>query len=85
MFDELLSRITDLSGFFASLQEYISGFSFNSFIMLLMMVFMIVGGVDKIRGNKHGYGEAFDNGFHAMGPLAISMVGVIAARALCCA
>lgn len=84
MFDELLSHITDLSGFFASLQEYISGFSFNSFIMLLMMVFMIVGGVDKIRGNKHGYGEAFDNGFHAMGPLAISMVGVIAAAPVLC-
>ena len=45
----------------------------------LMMIFMIVGAVDKIRGNKHGYGEQFDEGFNAMGPLAIAMAGVVAA------
>lgn len=44
-----------------------------------MMIFMIVGAVDKIRGNKLGYGEEFDNGFNAMGPLAIAMAGVVAA------
>ncbi len=84
MFDELLSHLTDLSQFSSSIQDYISGFSFNSFIMLLMMIFMIVGGVDKIRGNKHGYGAAFDEGFHAMGPLAIAMVGVISAAPVLC-
>ncbi|MFR8331799.1 MAG: ethanolamine utilization protein EutH [Oscillospiraceae bacterium] len=29
---------------------------------------MVVGAVDKIRGNRKGYGAAFDEGFHAMGP-----------------
>ena len=40
---------------------------------------MIVGAVDKIRGNKKGYGEQFEEGFYAMGPLAIAMAGVVAA------
>jgi ethanolamine transporter len=40
---------------------------------------MFVGAIDKIRGNKKGYGEEFDNGFNAMGPLAIAMAGVVAA------
>ena len=40
-----------------SFKEYISTFSANKAIMLIMVVFMIVGGIDKIRGNKKGYGE----------------------------
>lgn len=44
-----------------------------------MMVFLALGAVDKAQGNKRGYGAAFDKGFEAMGPLAIAMVGVIAA------
>jgi ethanolamine transporter len=44
-----------------------------------MMIFMLVGAIDKIRGNKLGYGEEFDNGFLAMGSLAIAMAGVVAA------
>lgn len=84
MFDELLQALTDTAPFIESLRSYISGLSFNSVILLIMMIFMIVGGVDKIRGNKHGYGEAFDEGFNAMGPLAIAMVGVIAAAPVLC-
>ena len=61
-----------------SFKEYISTFSANKAIMLIMVVFMIVGGIDKIRGNKKGYGERFDAGFEAMGTLAIAMVGMIA-------
>jgi ethanolamine transporter len=44
-----------------------------------MMIFMIVGAIDKIRGDKLGYGEQFEEGFHAMGALAIAMAGVVAA------
>lgn len=40
---------------------------------------MIVGAIDKIRGNKLGYGEQFEEGFNAMGPLALAMAGVVAA------
>jgi len=38
---------------------------------------MLVGIIDKIRGNKKGYGQAFDEGFQSMGPLALVMVGMI--------
>jgi ethanolamine transporter len=44
-----------------------------------MMIFMLVGAIDKICGNKLGYGEKFEEGFNAMGPLAMSMAGVVAA------
>lgn len=47
--------------------------------MMIMMIFMLVGAVDKILGNKRGYGEKFEEGFNAIGPLAISMAGVVAA------
>ena len=40
---------------------------------------MLVGAIDKICGNKLGYGEKFEEGFNAMGPLAMSMAGVVAA------
>ena len=61
-----------------SFHEYLATFSANKAIMLIMVIFMIVGGIDKIRGNKKGYGERFDAGFEAMGTLAIAMVGMIA-------
>ena len=37
--------------------------------MLIMMIFMIVGAIDRIRGNKLGYGEKFEDGFNAIGGL----------------
>ena len=47
--------------------------------MLIMMIFMLLGAIDKICGNKLGYGEKFEDGFNAMGGLAMSMAGVVAA------
>lgn len=79
MFQELLDNITNVSVFTESLSEWVTGLSINSVIILIMMIFMIVGAIDKIRGNKLGYGEQFDEGFNAMGPLAIAMAGVVAA------
>jgi len=49
----------------------------NEIIVYIMVVFMIIGAIDKILGNKYGYGEKFDEGFMAMGSLAIAMVGVV--------
>lgn len=49
----------------------------NDIIIYIMVIFMIIGGVDKILGNKFGYGEKFEEGFMAMGSLALAMVGVI--------
>ena len=79
MFQELLDNITNIDVLTGSLKEWISNLSINSVIMFIMMIFMIVGAIDKIRGNKHGYGEKFEEGFNAMGPLALAMAGVVAA------
>ncbi len=65
--------------FVESLKAWVSNLSINSVIMMIMMIFMLVGAIDKIRGNKHGYGEKFEEGFNAIGPLALSMAGVVAA------
>lgn len=68
-----------MSVFTESISAWVSGISINSVIMLIMMIFMLVGAIDKIMGNKFGYGEEFENGFNAIGPLALSMAGVVAA------
>lgn len=60
-----------------SLQAYIADFSADKLVMLVMAVFAVVGGVDKIRGNKRGYGARYDEGFEALGSLAIAMVGML--------
>ncbi len=77
-FSELIAS-ADLTIFTESMKGWVSGLSINSVIMFIMMIFMIVGAVDKIRGNKLGYGEEFEAGFNAMGALAIAMAGVVAA------
>ena len=79
MFQELVTNITNTSVFTDSFKDWIANLSINSIIIFIMMIFMIVGAVDKIRGNKKGYGEQFEEGFNAMGPLAIAMAGVVAA------
>ena len=68
--------------FSESISAWISGISINSVVMLIMMIFMLVGAIDKIMGNKFGYGEEFENGFNAIGGLAMSMAGVVAAAPL---
>lgn len=78
MFSELIQQVTNVQVFTDSIRQYVSELSINSVIITIMMIFMVVGAIDKVRGNKKGYGEAFDEGFNAMGPLAIAMVGVVA-------
>lgn len=68
-----------MSVFTESVSAWVQNLSINSVIMMIMMIFMLVGAVDKILGNKRGYGEKFEEGFNAIGPLAISMAGVVAA------
>ena len=79
MFQELIDNITNVGVFTESLQEWVQNLSINSIIIFIMTIFMIVGAIDKIRGNKLGYGEQFEEGFNAMGSLAIAMAGVVAA------
>ena len=49
----------------------------NRIIVYVMTFFMCVGAVDKILGNKRGYGQEFDAGFMSMGSLAIALVGIL--------
>ncbi len=45
-------------------------------MLYIMILFSIVGGIDKIFGNKLGLGEKFDEGFKAMGGLALTVIGI---------
>lgn len=51
--------------------------SINDIILYIMVAFMVLGAVDKMLGNRWGYGEKFEEGFMAMGALALAMIGVI--------
>ena len=51
--------------------------SINEMIIYLMVIFMILGAIDKCIGNKFGLGEQFDEGIMAMGALTLAMVGII--------
>ncbi len=51
--------------------------SINEIIVYIMVIFMAIGALDKILGNKYGFGEKFDEGIMAMGSLAVAMVGVV--------
>lgn len=77
MYSDLINEIANQAVLIASWEEFADNFSVNSLIMCVMMLFTAIGAIDKIRGNKKGYGEKFDEAFHTMGPLAIAMVGVM--------
>lgn len=49
----------------------------NEIIIYLMVIFMIIGAIDKCIGNKFGFGEQFEEGIMAMGSLTLAMVGII--------
>lgn len=45
--------------------------------MYIMGLGALIGGLDRIFGNKFGYGKKFEEGFQLLGPTALSMVGII--------
>lgn len=49
----------------------------NQFMMVLMAAGVVLGGTDRIFGNRLGYGEKFEEGFRLLGPTALSMAGMI--------
>lgn len=51
--------------------------SINEIIIYIMVLFMIVGAVDKCIGGKLGLSEKFEEGIMAMGALALSMAGIM--------
>ena len=42
-----------------------------------MVFFALLGAADRIFGNRFGLGEKFEEGIMAMGPLTISMAGLL--------
>ena len=77
MYAELIKELTCLEVFSGSVKAIMENFSVNNIIMIVMMIFCVVGGIDKIRGNKLGYGEKFDEAFGALKTLALIMIGII--------
>ena len=45
--------------------------------MILMAVCAVCGGVDRILGNRFGLGKRFEEGFMLLGPIALSMAGIM--------
>lgn len=60
--------------------EIVDHFSFNQIIVDIMVVFMVLGGFDKITKKKFNLGLAdeFEEGFQALGSLSLSMLGILA-------
>ncbi len=46
-------------------------------LMMVMAAGAVLGGADRIFGNKLGLGEQFERGFLLLGPMALSMAGMI--------
>ncbi len=51
--------------------------SIDKIIIYIMAVFAVLGAIDCITGNKLGIGKKFEEGIMTIGPLSLSMVGVI--------
>ena len=49
----------------------------NQGLMILMAAGAVLGGVDRLRGNKWGFGDKFESGFMLLGSMALSMAGMI--------
>ena len=49
----------------------------NQIIMYFMAFGVLLGGTDRILGNRFGFGEKFENGFRMLGPVGLSMAGII--------
>lgn len=49
----------------------------NRILMILMAFGALLGGADYLFGNKLGYGKKFEEGFHLLGSMALSMAGMI--------
>ena len=46
-------------------------------LTIIMLGFSILGGIDRILGNRFGLGERFEKGFQLLGIMALTMIGMI--------
>lgn len=45
-------------------------------MLQIMIIFSLVAGIDKLLNNKYGLGVKFEEGFKAMGGLALTIIGI---------
>jgi len=50
---------------------------FDQIIIWISAAGILLGAIDRMIGNRFGLGEQFEEGLNIMGPLAVSMVGLI--------
>lgn len=49
----------------------------NQVLMIIMAAGAVLGGVDRLRGNRWGLGDKFETGFMLLGSMGLSMAGMI--------
>lgn len=49
----------------------------NEVLMLVMAAGAVLGGFDRLRGNRWGFGDKFETGFMLLGSMGLSMAGMI--------
>ena len=49
----------------------------NQIISACMAFGVLLGGIDAVLGNRFGFGSRFEQGFRLLGPIALSMAGII--------
>ena len=49
----------------------------NQIISYVLAFGAALGGIDRILGNRLGYGDKFENGFRMLGPVGLAMAGII--------
>jgi len=52
----------------------------SDIIIYLVVVFFLIGAIDKILDNQFGFGERFTDGLMKMGSLALATIGIILLR-----
>ena len=48
-----------------------------NYLTIIILIFSILGGLDRIFGNRFGLGKEFENAFMLLGAMALSMIGMI--------
>ena len=76
MYAELLKSL-NIQNSLVSIQAYIGRFSFNKAFVLITVIFMLVGGIDLLFGDKYGYGTKFKEGLEIFGSIAVVFVGMV--------
>ena len=49
----------------------------SKIISILMAIFLVLGAIDRLIGNKFGLGKEFERGFMIIGPMTLSILGLL--------